>query len=73
MVTGSGYGFEADIPSVTIEDGVIHEIIITDPGEGYSDDINYSIEEVAGTGGIGFGLIASINDIDVKNDVACCI
>ena len=52
-VTGSGYGFEADMPSVTIEDGVIHEIIITDPGSGYADDINYSIEEVAGTGGAG--------------------
>ncbi|MEL0098589.1 MAG: hypothetical protein VW907_03435, partial [Opitutae bacterium] len=70
VVAGSGYGFEADIPSVTIEDGVVHEIVILDPGSGYADDINYSIEEVAGTGGIGFGLDASINGRDVKNGVA---
>ena len=58
-----GMDSKADMPSVTIEDGVIHEIIITDPGSGYADDINYSIEEVAGTGGAGFGLDASIKDV----------
>ena len=33
------------MPSVSIEDGVVHEIVILDPGSGYADDINYSIEE----------------------------
>ena len=52
VVTGSGYGFEADLPNVTLEDGVVNKIIITDPGSGYSDDHNYSIQAVNGHRGV---------------------
>jgi hypothetical protein len=69
VVTGSGYGFEADLPNVTLEDGVINKIIITDPGSGYSVDHNYSIQAVTGTDGNGTGLLASISGTDIKDGV----
>jgi len=69
VVTGSGYGFEADLPNVTLEDGVVNKIIITDPGSGYSDDHNYSIQAVNGTQGSGTGLLASISGTDIKDGV----
>ena len=66
--SGSGYGFEADTTNAQVENGVIKAIEVIDPGEGYAAE-DYNVTIVAGTGGSGTDLNASVDSSDVKDGI----
>ena len=67
IVSTTGLGFEANTTGATIEDGVITSIEILDPGSGYTVGQDYTVTVVAGTGGTGTDLNATISGGDIKD------